>query len=318
MHTRSHDPHPAPPGTRHHERMTPDRHPALQATHPDFHALFPPGAAPEQLGSGHTWTEGPTYVPARQRVIYSDVRQNRTWAYTDDGQLLEELNPSDYQNGHTLDAQGRLIACSHGQRALLRQEHDGSWTTLADRFEGGRFNSPNDVVAHPDGSLWFTDPTYGLDKPEEGGRGEPMEVPGRWVYRLSPDGTLTAPIRDRHKPNGLAFASPDTLLLADTGENPGTYRYHVTPQGEATLEDLHFTVSPGKTDGLRIDEAGRIWSSAADGVHVLTPAGQPLGRILFPETVSNVAFGGPDGKTLFVTASSGFWRVPTTTRALSL
>ncbi|AKH17390.1 SMP-30/gluconolactonase/LRE family protein [Deinococcus soli (ex Cha et al. 2016)] len=293
-------------------------HPAFQVTHADFPALLPPGAAPEQLGSGYSWTEGPTYVPDRQRVIFSDVRQNRTWAYTDAGQLLEELHPSDYQNGHTVDAQGRLIACSHGARALLRQEPDGTWTTLADRFEGGRLNSPNDVTLHPDGSLWFTDPSYGLDKPEEGGRGEPMEVPGRWVYRLAPDGTLSAPIRDRHKPNGLIFAGADTLLLADTGEHPGTYRYHVTPQGEATLEGLHFTVTPGKTDGLRLDEAGRIWSSAADGVHVLTPDGQELGRILFPQTVSNLCFGGPDGTTLFVTATSGFWRVPTTTRALRL
>ncbi|WP_155298860.1 SMP-30/gluconolactonase/LRE family protein [Deinococcus kurensis] len=293
-------------------------HPAFQVTHADFHALFPAGAAPEQLGSGYAWTEGPTYVAARRRVIFSDLRQNRTWAYTDDDQLIEELHPSDYQNGHTTDAQGRLIACSQGGRALLRQEEDGTWTTLADRFEGARLNSPNDVALHPDGSLWFTDPTYGLDKPEEGGRGEPMEVPGRWVYRLAPDGTLSAPIRERHKPNGLAFASADTLLLADTGEHPGTYRYRVTPQGEATLEGLHFTVSPGKTDGLRLDERGRIWSSAADGVHVLTPDGQELGRILFPQTVSNLCFGGPDGTTLFVTATSGFWRVPTTTRALRL
>ncbi|UBV42225.1 SMP-30/gluconolactonase/LRE family protein [Deinococcus taeanensis] len=292
-------------------------HPAFQAAHPDFLTLFPDGAAPEQLGREHTWTEGPTYVPSRQRVIYSDVRQNHTWAYTDAGQLVEEQRPSGYQNGHCLDAQGRLIACSHGARALLRQEPDGSWTTLADQFEGQRLNSPNDVALHPDGSLWFTDPTYGLDKPEEGGRGEPMELPGRWVFRLTPDGQLSAPIRDRHKPNGLAFASASTLLLADTGDQAGTYRYDITPDGQATLAGLHFRVTPGKTDGLRLDHAGRIWSSAADGVHVLTPDGHELGRILFPETVSNVCFGGADGSTLFVTASTGFWRVPTTVTALT-
>lgn len=292
-------------------------HMTLHATRPEFLDLFPAGAAPEQLGSGYTWAEGPTYVPARARVVFSDVRQNRTWAYTDAGELLEEMNPSNYQNGHTIDAQGRLIACSHGERALLRQDADGGWTTLASTFEGQRLSSPNDVALHPDGSLWFTDPTYGLNKPEEGGRGEPMEVPGCWVYRLAPDGTLTAPIRDRDMPNGLAFASPDALLLADTGKNAATYRYRVTPDGAASLESEHFRVSPGKTDGLRVDEAGRIWSSAADGVHVLNPDGAELGKIAFPEVVSNVCFGGPDGTTLYVTATSGFWRIATRTRALS-
>ncbi|THF83975.1 SMP-30/gluconolactonase/LRE family protein [Deinococcus sp. KSM4-11] len=287
----------------------------LHATRLEFTGLFPAGAAPEQLGRGYTWTEGPTYVPSRGVVVFSDVRQNRTWAYSDGGELREELNPSEYQNGHTLDAQGRLIACSHGQRALLRQEPDGSWTTLARTFEGARFNSPNDVALHPDGSLWFTDPSYGLDKPEEGGRGEPMELPGRWVFRLAPDGTLTAPIRDRDKPNGLVFASADTLLLADTGKDSATYRYDVTPDGRATLVGEHFRVNPGKTDGLRVDEAGRIWSSAGDGVHVLTPDGQELGRILFPEVVSNLCFGGPDGTALYVTATTGFWRIMTLTRA---
>ncbi|WP_309572766.1 SMP-30/gluconolactonase/LRE family protein, partial [Deinococcus sp.] len=265
----------------------------LHATRPEFTDLFPAGTTPQQLGRGYTWTEGPTYIPMRHLVVFSDVRQNRTWAYTDTGELHEEMSPSGYQNGHTLDAQGRLVACSHGQRAVLRQEPDGTWTTLADRFEGARLNSPNDVALHPDGSVWFTDPTYGLDKPEEGGRGEAMEVPGRWVYRLSPDGTLTAPIRDRDKPNGLAFASSDVLLLADTGKDAATYRYRVTQGGQAALDGEHFRVSPGKTDGLRVDEAGRIWSSAGDGVHVLTPDGQEIGRIAFPEVVSNLCFGGP-------------------------
>ncbi|WP_221090298.1 SMP-30/gluconolactonase/LRE family protein [Deinococcus aquaedulcis] len=288
-------------------------HPALHSAHPEFLTLFPEGAAPERLGEGFTWTEGPVYVPARRAVIFSDVRQNRTWAYTDGGELREELNPSGHQNGHCLDAQGRLIACSHGQRALLRQEEDGTWTTLADRFEGHRFNSPNDVALHPDGSLWFSDPTYGLDKPEEGGTGAPMELPGRWVFRLGPDGELTAPIRDRQKPNGLVFAGARTLLLADTGDGV-TYRYEVDPDGRATCAGEHFRVAPGKTDGLRVDRAGRIWSSAGDGVHVLSADGQELGRILFPQTVSNLCFGGPEGTTLYVTASTEFWRVPTRVR----
>ncbi|MVN88416.1 SMP-30/gluconolactonase/LRE family protein [Deinococcus sp. HMF7620] len=292
-------------------------HPAFQAAHPDFLRLFPTGAAPECLGRGYQAGEGPTYVPARSAVIFSDVAGNRTWAYTDAGELKEELHPSSYQNGHCIDAEGRLIACSHGQRALLRQEADGHWTVLADRFEGQRLNSPNDVALHPDGSLWFSDPSYGLDKPEEGGTGAPMELPGRWVFRLAPDGTLTAPIRDRFKPNGLIFARPDLLLLADTGDS-ATYRYRVTPDGQATLDGEHFRVDPGKTDGLRLDEAGRIWSSAGDGVHVLSPDGQELGRILLGQKATNLCFGGPEGTTLFITTSTEFWRVPTVVQSLKL
>lgn len=288
----------------------------LQATRPEFLDLFPQGAEPEQLGGGFVWTEGPVYVPARQAVIFSDVRTNKTWRYTDAGALEVEENPSHHQNGHCLDVGGRLVACSHGLRALVRQETDGEWKTLAERFEGKRLNSPNDVALHPDGSLWFTDPTYGIDKPEEGYGGE-MELPGRWVFRMAPDGTLSAPIRDRSKPNGLAFADAETLLLADTGDD-GVYRYAVTPTGEASLQGEHFRVSPGKTDGLRIDEAGRIWSSAGDGVHVLTPDGKTeLGRILTPETCSNLAFGGPDGTTLYMTVSTQFWRIQTKVRGLT-
>lgn len=287
----------------------------LQANSSDFLSLFPAGAEPQQLGAGFTWTEGPTYVPSRQAVIFSDVRQNKTWRYTDAGELAVELSPSDHQNGHCTDAQGRLIACSHGQRALLRQEPDGHWTVLADQFEGKKLNSPNDVCLAPDGSLWFSDPTYGIDKPEEGYGGQ-MELPGRWVFRLAPDSTLSAPIRDRSKPNGLAFADANTLLLADTGESK-VYRYAVSPAGEATCQGELFAVSPGKTDGLRLDSAGRIWSSAGDGVHVLSPDGQTeLGRILLPETCSNLCFGGPGGTTLFMTAGTTFWQMPTLVRGL--
>lgn len=283
----------------------------LQATRPEFLDLFPAGAQAEQLGAGFTWTEGPTYVPSRGAVIFSDVRQNRTWRYTDAGALEVEMEPSHHQNGHCLDREGRLVACSHGLRALLRQEVSGEWTVLAEQFEGKKLNSPNDVALHPDGSLWFSDPTYGIDKPEEG-YGGTMEQAGRYVFRLDPDGTLSAPIRDRNKPNGLAFVDAQTLLLADTGDGK-TYRYSV--QGaQASCQGVQFTVNVGKTDGLRVDEKGRIWSSAGDGVHVLTAAGEELGRILLPETCSNLCFGGPDGKALYMTDSTTFWRIATHVR----
>jgi len=289
------------------------------STHPSFSELFPEDAELEHLAGDFTWAEGPTYIANRERVVFSDVRENRTWAWTDYGTLEAEEDPSHHQNGHCIDDDGLLIACSHGERSLVRQENNGDWTTVAYHFEGKKLNSPNDVARHPvDGSLWFTDPTYGIDKPEEGYGGE-QELPGRWVFRLARDGTLTAPIRDQHKPNGLAFASPDLLLLADTGDPAATFGYRIDADGGAHLEREWFSVQPGKTDGLRVDIEGRIWSSAGDGVHVLTPdGGTELGRIPTPETTANLCFGGPYGTLLYLTATSSLWRIPTRTRGLEL
>lgn len=285
----------------------------FRAISEEFWTLFPDPehARPQQLANGFTWTEGPTYQPSRQAVIFSDVRQNKTWRWEDEGGLHLELSPSHHQNGHCLDAEGRLIACSHGERALLRQEKDGSWTTLADQFEGKKLNSPNDVALHPDGSLWFSDPTYGIDKPEEG-YGGTKEQDGNYVFRLDVDGTLTAPIRDRYKPNGLVFASAEHLLLADTGESQ-TYLYRIEGKQAHYVKQL-FDVPVGKTDGLRVDTEGRIWSSSGDGVHVLTAEGERLGHIAFPRVVSNLCFGGPHGTTLYVTATDALWSLETTCR----
>lgn len=280
----------------------------LQAAQGGFLDLFPADAALTRLASGFTWTEGPTWIPARGCVVFSDVRQNRTWRWSAARGLQEEMNPSHHQNGHCLDAEGRLVACSHGERAVLRQETDGRWTTLAREWQGKRLNSPNDVALSPDGSLWFSDPTYGIDKPEEGYGGE-MEQAGRYVFRIAPDGTLSCPITDRHKPNGLAFRSATELLLADTGDG-ATYLYRIDGERAEYVREL-FRLDKGKTDGLRVDAEGRIWSSGGDGVHVLTADGEELGRILVPETVANLCFGGPDGTDLFMTASTGFYHIPT-------
>src|SRR5699024_4114659 len=150
-------------------------------TDPSFTELFPPDAALEHLAGDFTWTEGPTYLALRERVVFSDVRQNKTWAWTDYGALELEEDPSHHQNGHWPDLDGLLIACSPGERALVQHEQAASWPALAESFEGKRLNSPNPVALHPlDGSLWFTDPTYGIDKPEEGYGGS-QELEGRWV-----------------------------------------------------------------------------------------------------------------------------------------
>lgn len=287
----------------------------LEAKHPDFYTLFPENAQAKRLADGFTWTEGPVYVPSRKAVIFSDVRQNKTWRWTNNGELQLEESPSHHQNGHCLDLEGRLVACSHGLRGVFRQEvTDGPWTTLANQFEGKKLNSPNDVALHPDGSLWFSDPTYGIDKAEEGYGGSKQQA-GNYVYRIDKNGTLTAPIQDRFKPNGLVFADAQTLYLADTGDAK-TYVYNVNEDGQAHFEKDLFTVSLGKTDGLRVDKAGRIWSSAGDGVHVLTPEGEELGRILIPLTVSNLCFGGPNLSTLFITATSEFWSIETSVQGV--
>ncbi|WP_261664559.1 SMP-30/gluconolactonase/LRE family protein [Deinococcus sp. Marseille-Q6407] len=286
--------------------------PLFQAAQGGFLDLFPEGAELTRLAGDFTWTEGPCWIPARGCVVFSDVRQDRTWRWTPGSGLAEEMNPSRHQNGHCLDAQGRLVACSHGDRAVLRQEEDGRWTTLASEWQGQRLNSPNDVALSPDGSLWFSDPTYGIDKPEEGYGGE-MELPGRYVFRIAPDGTLSCPITDRHKPNGLAFRSANELLLSDTGDQAATHLYRIDGD-RAEHQGGFFQVDQGKTDGLRVDADGRIWSSAGDGVHVFSPQGEELGRILLPETAANLCFGGADGTELFITASTGLYHLPTRVR----
>lgn len=274
--------------------------------------LWAPGATPRRVGGGFRWAEGPVWWPAGGVFVFSDVRADRTHTFDPaSGALAVQLEPSGHRNGHGLDAQGRLVACSHGERALLRREEHGGWTVLASHFQGRRFNSPNDVALHPDGSLWFSDPDYGLIKPEEGHGGE-RELPGCWVFRLSPSGELSAPIRDRDKPNGLAFADEHTLLLADTGDG-ATHRYRVTGE-TAQWEGEHFRVQPGKTDGLRVDVDGRIWSSAGDGVHVLDAAGAEIARLPVPEKVANLAFGGPEGNLLLITASTSVYLLETRTR----
>lgn len=296
---------------------------------PEFDALFPSQAVPKQVADGFTWAEGPVYLPARDEVIFSDVRQNKTWRFRVSDESLHLLeSPSHHQNGHCLDAAGRLVACSHGERALLVaidwQDDKPIWDVLASHWEGKRLNSPNDVCLHPDGSLWFSDPTYGIDKPEEGYGGE-MELEGRWVFRIGSGGELSVPIRDRFKPNGLAFASASELWLADTGDGR-VYRYEVRGT-EAKLTSQSFAVSEyeaetyprgGKTDGLRLDEQGRIWSSAADGVRVLSPCGQHLlGIIALPEVCANLCFGGSEGNILFMTATNALWKIETNIRGMS-
>lgn len=283
-----------------------------------FAALFPPDATLDLLATGGTWFEGPAWT-GPEEIVWSDVVGNRLLVWTPEHGAGILLEPSHHQNGHTLDAQGRLLAASHGERAVVRREADGAWMTLTTSHDGRRYNSPNDLVTAPDGAVWFTDPRYGIDKPEEG-YGGTVEMDGCYVYRLGTDGVTTVVSGPHPGPNGLAF-SPDAsvLYLADS-EVGHVLALPVLDGGTRLGEPVVFAhLDPGPPDGIRVDTEGRLWSSCASGIQVYAPAapGEPgvrLGSVRVPLRVANLAFGGPERDTLAVTATSNLYRVRTRAR----
>jgi gluconolactonase len=279
--------------------------------------LIVPGATLRHLHTGSLWAEGPVYVPDRDVLLWSDVRRNRLLCYSlGSGEVTLERQPAEHNNGHTLDRAGRVIACEHGTRSVVRFETDGSRTVLADRFEGKRFNSPNDVVVASDGSIWFTDPTYGIDSFEEGYPAE-TEIGSSDVYRIDPDdGTVTVQITDMVRPNGLAFSVDErSLYVADTGashvENGPRHirRYDVDLDGGRVVGggEVFATCPVGAFDGFRLDADGRIWASGHLGVHCYHPDGTLLLTVRLRETCANVEFGGADRRTLFMTATTSLY-----------
>ena len=283
---------------------------------PRFEACFVGHARVERLWSGARWSEGPAWFAAGRYLVWSDIPNDRMlrWDETD-GRVSTFRAPSGNSNGNTVDREGRLVTCEHLNRRVTRTEHDGSITVLADAFEGRRLNSPNDVVARGDGSVWFTDPTYGILTDYEGARAE-SELPCH-VYRIDPDGTLGVVADDFVKPNGLAF-SPDEALLyvADTGASHAPdgprhiRRFALSEDGRALAGgEVFATCTAGLFDGFRLDVEGRIWSSAADGVHCLDPDGTLIGKVRVPEIVANVTFGGPRRNRLFVCGTTSLYSV---------
>ncbi len=287
-----------------------------------FRALIQPSAAVERLGTGMRWAEGPVWFPLLRTLLLSDIPNDRVMAWTEGGGLTVFRAPAGYCNGAARDPQGRLLSCEHGARRVLRWEHDGTTTVLADRHAGRRLNSPNDLVVAADGAVWFTDPTYGILSDYEGHEAEP-EQDARALYRIPPGGG--EPVRmasDFAQPNGLAF-SPDgrTLYVADSGSShdpslPSVLRAFAVGEGGRLSGGATFaTIDPGPPDGLRVDAKGHVWCSAADGVHVLHPDGALLGRILVPERVANLCFGGPRGNRLFLAATTSLYAVFVNARA---
>jgi gluconolactonase len=277
---------------------------------PRFEACFIGHVAVEHLWTGGRWLEGPAWLAAGRYLVFSDIPNNRLMRFDEtDGSVSAFRAPSNNCNGNTVDRQGRIVTCEHLTRRVTRTEHDGSITVIADSYDGKRLNSPNDVVVRSDGTIWFTDPDYGIMTDYEGDRAT-REQDGCHVYFADPDkGTLTRVIDHMDHPNGLAF-SPDekTLYVADTGAPKNMRKFEVDGL-KITDQGVFATCTSGAFDGFRVDTRGNIWTSAADGVHCYDPDGTLIGKIRIPELVSNVAFGGPKRNRLFITARQSLYSV---------
>jgi gluconolactonase len=288
----------------------------IQILSPEFGHCVMGNAPVEKLFTGTRWSEGPVYFADTDQLIWSDIPNNRMLRWTPDGNVSVFRQPSNFSNGNTRDREGRLLTCEHGARRLTRTELDGSITVLAERYQGKRLNSPNDVVVKSDGTIWFTDPPYGIITDYEGYKA-PQEQAGCNVYRLDPaSGALDVVADDFGKPNGIAF-SPDekTLYVADTSfSHDPKGNHHIrsfdVANGRRLAKSRVFAeIKEGFFDGFRLDSDGRVWTSAHKGVECYAPSGQLLGRIVIGELVSNVCFGGPRRNRLFITALSGLYSV---------
>lgn len=291
--------------------------PRLYEIHdPCFRSLVLPGAELEELYSGCRWAEGPVWFGDRGCLLWSDIPNQRMLRWIPDGGVSVFRAPSDFANGNTRDREGRLVTCEHGARRVTRTEPDGRITVLADSYRGRRLNSPNDVVVRSDGSIWFTDPTYGILSDYEGYKAEP-EQPTRNVYRLDPaTGELDVVVDDFVQPNGLAF-SPDenSLYIADSGGShddggPSHVRVFDVVDGRRLANGrIFFEVDRGVPDGMRVDSQGNLWTSAGDGVQCVSADGRLLGKILVPQIVANLTFGGPRRNRLFITATRSVYAI---------
>ncbi len=286
---------------------------------PRFTALVFENVHVEKLWTGARWTEGSAYVPAAHYLLFSDIPNDRVMRFDEQtGEVTVFSDRSGFQNGRTLDRAGRVVSCEHGRRRVSRIEHDGSITDLASSYSGKRLNSPNDVVVKSDGSIWFTDPTYGIDSDYEGHQAI-SEIGASYVYRIDPEtGEITAMSTDFSQPNGLAFNHDETrLYVSDTGlsHNPDGPRHirvlNVAADGKSLVPggEVFATCDTGVFDGFRFDIAGNIWTSTGDGVQCYAPDGCLLGKIKLPEAAANVEFGGPKRNRLYICATQSLYSV---------
>jgi len=303
----------------------------LESLDPRFNELIAPDARVEKLAQGFAWSEGPIWIKDGGYLLFSDVISNTVFKWKEGEGISEFLKPSGYtgkvprggepgSNGLTVDSQGRLTLCEHGDRRIARLEKDGHKTTLADRFEGKRFNSPNDLVYKSNGDLYFTDPPYGLEAREKDPK---KEIPFQGVYRLKPNGELTLLTDQLTFPNGLAF-SPDEKTLYVAVSDPAKavwMAYDVKPDGAIANGRVFFDATdwvktrPGLPDGMKVDKDGNLFATGPGGVHVFAPGGRHLGTINTGEKTANCNWGG-DGSVLYITANHFLCRIQTKTKGL--
>ncbi|MDE2319879.1 MAG: SMP-30/gluconolactonase/LRE family protein [Rhodospirillales bacterium] len=289
---------------------------------PRFRNLVLPNAKLEVLGDGFRWLEGPVWFPDHELLLFSDIPNNKVMRWCEN-QISIFQYPSDFANGHARDCEGRLISCLHHGRAITRRELDGRITILACEYEGKRLNSPNDVIVQPsNGTIWFTDPPYGIKTDYEGGK-QQQENPAL-LYRLDPATRhLHCASQEFTGPNGLALSPDETLLyVTETGgqfdENP---EHHIKvfnlQDNVLTTCRIFARISPGYADGIACDADGNLWCSAGDGVHCLSPDGTLLGKILTGGTVGNITFGGRHLCRLFICAGTRLLAIYTNTRGIA-
>ncbi len=305
--------------------------PAIEIVDKRFAKYRVGNAGLERLFTGARWAEGPVWFGDGRYLVWSDIPNNRMLRWVEEtGAVSVFRSPSNYSNGNTRDRQGRLVTCEHDTRRVTRTELDGTLTVLCDRYQGKRFNAPNDVVVHSDGGIWFTDPGYGILGNYEGHKAE-FELPAN-VYRIDPkSGQVTVVADDFEKPNGLCF-SPDEkkLYIVDTGAtHRAAYPHHirvcdVVDGVRLTNNRMFVDMGPGISDGIRSDVDGNVWSAAGwvgkdyDGVHIFAPDGTLIGKIHLPETCANLCFGGAKRNRLFMAASQSLYAVYVETQGAQL
>ena len=292
--------------------------PAIVTLDKRFEKYFQTNAAVECLWTGGRWTEGPVWFGDGRFLLFSDIPNNRILRWTEEtGEVSEFRNPSNYANGNTRDRQGRLISCEHDTRRVTRTEPDGSIKVLADHFQGKLLNAPNDIVVHSNGSIWFTDPGYGILSNYEG-HIDNFELPAN-VYRLDPsNGNIAVVEGDMARPNGLCFSPDEKLLyIVDTGQpadKPHPIKVFDVIEGRKLGNGRIFCdMGKGNSDGIRCDIDGNLWAAAGwggedyDGVHIFAPDGKIIGKIYLPEVCANICFGGIKHNRLFMTASQSLY-----------
>ncbi len=265
----------------------------------------------EKLGTGCQFTEGPVWSSKEEFLLFSDIPANQMKKWTPESGIIDFRAPSGKSNGLTYDKQGRLIACEHANRRVSRTEADGEIVTIASHYNGKRLNSPNDVVVKSDGSVYFTDPPYGLTA-EFGNLGE-QELAFQGVYRLSPDGdSLTLLVDDFDRPNGLCFSPDESILYVnDSSERSHVRAFDVQSDGTITNGRVFAEVTGegGAPDGMKSDQEGNVYVTGPDGVWIYTPSGTHLGVITTPEGATNIGWGESDWRTLYIAAKTSLYRV---------